>query len=173
MKLGNPTIIFEKRLPGLNSRGIDSFVVKASYAAGLRGAVSVLITGDSGIRKLNARFRGKNLATDVLSFPAVASANGFAGDIAISLEIAAHNARMLGHPVADEIRILILHGILHLAGYDHESDRGEMAEKEILLRQRFALPTGLIERGLIERGSKATAPGKSAKAAPVLVRSRR
>jgi probable rRNA maturation factor len=168
MKFSNPTIIFEKRPPGLSSRGIDSFVHKASYEAGLNGAVSVLITGNSGIRKLNARFRGKNLATDVLSFPAAASVDNFAGDIAISLNIAAHNARLFGHSVSDEIRILILHGILHLAGYDHESDRGEMAKKEIMLRRRFALPTGLIERG-----SKATARKKSAKAAPVLARTRR
>jgi probable rRNA maturation factor len=168
MKSSNPTIIFERRLPGLSSRGIDSFVLKASHAAGLRGAVSVLITGNSGIRNLNARFRGKDLATDVLSFPTAASADKFAGDIAISLDIAAHNARLLGHSVSDEIRILILHGILHLAGYDHQNDRGEMAEKEILLRRRFALPSGLIERG-----SKATAREKSEKAAPVLARTRR
>jgi len=64
----------------------------------------------------------------------------------ISLDIAARNARVLGHSVADEIRILMLHGILHLAGYDHESDKGEMAKKEILLRRRLELPTSLIER---------------------------
>ena len=168
MKFSNPTIIFEKRPPRFNSRGIASFVLKASYAAGLSGAVSVLITGNSGIRKLNARFRGKSVATDVLSFPAAASADNFAGDIAVSFDVAASNARLLGHSVSDEIRILILHGILHLAGYDHESDQGEMAKKEILLRRRFALPTGLIERG-----TEANARKKSAKAARVLARARR
>ena len=167
MKFSNPIIVFEKRLPGLSSRGLNSFVPKASYAAGLKGAVSILITGNSGMCRLNARFRGKNRATDVLSFPAASSANGFGGDIAISLDIAAANARLLGHSVADELRILILHGILHLAGYDHESDQGEMAKKEILLRRRFSLPTGLIERG-----SKATAHKKSPKAASLLARSR-
>jgi probable rRNA maturation factor len=135
MKLSNSIIVFEKKLPGLSSR-----------ALGLRGAVSVLITGNSTVRKLNWCFRGKNRPTDVLSFPAAASANGCAGDIAISLDIAEHNARLLGHSVADEIRILILHGVLHLAGYDHENDKGEMAKKEILLRRRFALPTSLVER---------------------------
>ena len=98
------------------------------------------------MRRLNSCFRGKNQPTDVLSFPADASAKGFAGDIAISLEIAERNARLLGHSAADEIRILILHGMLHLAGYDHENDKGEMAKKESLLRRRFDLPTGLIER---------------------------
>lgn len=145
MKLSNSIIVFEKKLPGLSSRAFAGFALKACRAAGLRGDVSVLITGNSSMRRLNSRFRGKSRPTDVLSFPA-ASANGFAGDIAISLDIAERNARLLGHSVADEIRILILHGILHLAGYDHESDQGEMAKKEILLRRRLALPTSLIER---------------------------
>jgi probable rRNA maturation factor len=168
MKFTNPTIIFERKPPGLNLRLLSSFVLKASSAAGLRGAVSVLITGNSNIRQLNARFRGKKQSTDVLSFPAASPANGFAGDIAVSLDVAAGNARLLGHSVSDEIRILILHGILHLAGYDHESDRGEMAEKEILLRRQFALPTGLIERS-----SHGPTQDKAAKAAPLLARSRR
>jgi probable rRNA maturation factor len=117
---------------------------------------------------LNARFRAKDRATDVLSFPVGSGANDFAGDIAISLDIAADNARRLGHSVSEEIRILILHGILHLAGYDHEKDQGEMARKEFLLRRRFALPTALIERG-----SKPSLRKKSAKRAPMLAQSRR
>ena len=167
MKFTNPTIIFERKPPRLGSRLLSSFVLKATSAAGLRGSLSVLITGNSNIRQLNARFRGKKQSTDVLSFPAASPANGFAGDIAVSLDVAAVNARLLGHSVSDEIRILILHGILHLAGYDHESDRGEMAEKEILLRRRFALPTGLIER------SSRRPTRKPAKAAPLLARPRR
>src|SRR2546423_1683921 len=167
MKSSHPIIVFEKKIPGSGSRGLDSFVLKASHAAGLSGAVSVLITGNSSMRGLNARFRGKNRPTDVLSFPAAASANGFVGDIAVSLDVAVASARLLGHSVADEIRILILHGILHLAGYDHESDQGEMAKEEIVLRRRFALPTGLIERGY-----KAKAPKKSARATPILARLR-
>lgn len=146
MKSGNSIIVFEKKLPGLSSRALAGFALKAGRAAGLRGAVSILITGNSSMRRLNSRFRGKTIATDVLSFPAATSANGFVGDIAISLDIAERSARVLGHSVKDESRILLLHGILHLAGYDHESDKGEMAKKEIALRRRFALPTGLIER---------------------------
>src|ERR1700688_3083849 len=167
MKFTNPTIIFERKPPRLGSRLLSSFVLKATSAAGLRGSLSVLITGNSNVRELNARFRGKKQSTDVLSFPAASAANGFAGDIAVSLDVAAVNARLLGHSVSDEIRILILHGILHLAGYDHESDRGEMAKKEILLRRRFALPTGLIERSLPRPARK------PAKAAPLLARPRR
>jgi probable rRNA maturation factor len=146
MKLSNSIIIFEKKLPGLSSRALAGFALKARRATGLRGVAGVLITGNRSMRRLNSSFRGKNQPTDVLSFPAASSANGFVGDIAISLDIAERNARLLGHSVADEIRILILHGMLHLAGYDHENDEGEMAKKEIVLRRRFALPTSLIER---------------------------
>ena len=160
MKLSNSIIIFEKKLPGLSSRGLAGFVLKARRAAGLHGAVSVLITGNSSMNRLNSRFRGKSRPTDVLSFPAAASAKGFVGDIAISLDIAEHNARLLGHSVNHEIRILILHGVLHLAGYDHENDKGEMANKEILLRRRLALPAGLIERS--DRSSARKKSSKSA-----------
>lgn len=105
-----------------------------------------MITNNREMRGLNAKFRGKSQATDVLTFPAPASLTGFAGDIAISFDIAARNARNLGHSVQQEIQVLALHGILHLAGYDHESDQGEMAGREQRLRTRLALPTGLIER---------------------------
>lgn len=145
MTVSNSIVVFEKKLPGLSAKALSGFALKACRAAGLRGAVSILITGNSGMRRLNSRFRGKNRATDVLSFPA-ASATGFAGDIAISLDIAEQNARALGHSVNQEIRILMLHGFLHLAGYDHESDQGEMAKREFILRRRLALPTALIER---------------------------
>jgi probable rRNA maturation factor len=168
MKLSNPIIVVEKKLPGLSSRALAGFALKARRAAGLSRGVSVLITGNSSMRRLNSCFRGKNRPTDVLSFPAIASANGFAGDIAISLDIAERNARLLGHSVADEIRILILHGMLHLAGYDHENDKGEMAEKEIQLRRRFALPTSLIERS-----DRPSARKKSAKSTRAMARSPR
>lgn len=95
---------------------------------------------------LNARFRGKRMATDVLSFPGPKAVNDCAGDIAISLDIATRNARSLGHSVGDEVRILVLHGLLHLAGYDHEDDNGEMARREKTLRKKLGLPSGLIER---------------------------
>src|SRR5581483_10121063 len=145
MKKARKAVVFETAGRDLNSASLEDFVRNARRAAGLRGEVSVLITSNSSMRQLNSRFRGKNSATDVLSFPAV-EANGFAGDIAISIDFAARTSRALGHSVADEIRILILHGILHLAGYDHEKDRGEMEAKETALRRKLALPTGLIER---------------------------
>ena len=96
------------------------------------------------MQALNRRFRKKNKATDVLSFPS--GAPGAAGDIAISLEIAAANAVELGHGLATEVKILILHGMLHLAGFDHEIDDGEMLAREVSLRRELELPVGLIER---------------------------
>ena len=105
------------------------------------------MTSSRELKGLNHRFRGKNKPTDVLSFPAMPGImKGFAGDVAISAEIAAQNARRLGHTAADEIRILTLHAVLHLAGYDHERDNGQMERKEARLRKVLGLPSGLIER---------------------------
>jgi probable rRNA maturation factor len=141
-----PTILLKRPVIGLSQRALTEFVEKACRAAKLKGSVSVMVTSSREMRALNSRFRGKNHATDVLSFPPTALGNGFAGDIAVSFDIAARNAQSLGHSVGQEVRILVLHGILHLAGYDHEGDSGEMAERERQLRRRFQLPTGLIER---------------------------
>jgi probable rRNA maturation factor len=107
--------------------------------------ISCLITSDAEIRRLNRRFRGKNAATDVLSFPS-GDRNGFAGDLGISIDRARAQAAEHGHPLEDELRILMLHGALHLAGLDHETDAGEMARAETRWRKRLGLPAGLIQR---------------------------
>lgn len=109
--------------------------------------VDVVIGSNGEIQRLNRDFRGDDKPTDVISFP-VPGANRAAieGDIAISAAIAASNARRLGHPVVDELKILILHGMLHLAGYDHESDKGAMAKLEAQLRGELQLPGSLIQR---------------------------
>jgi probable rRNA maturation factor len=112
----------------------------------LRGRTIIcLIANDTEVRRLNRQFRGKNQATDVLSFPP-AKPNGLAGDIAISLDRARIQAAERGHSLADELRILMLHGALHLAGMNHESDSGEMARAESRWRKTLGLPDGLIER---------------------------
>jgi probable rRNA maturation factor len=127
-------------------------VLRARKAAGLKGLATVLVTASSDVQALNRRFRGKNKATDVLSFPAVSDPARLnkrpppAGDIVISAEIAAQNAARLGHSAAEEVKILTLHGILHLAGFDHERDNGAMARRESELRQQLRLPIALIER---------------------------
>lgn len=130
----------------MSESALQRFASGACREVGLEGAVTILISNNREIQALNGRFRKKGRPTDVLSFPAPVFAPDFAGDIAISLDIATQNARALGHSVATELRILILHGVLHLAGYDHESDGGQMARKEVTIRRRLLLPTSLIER---------------------------
>jgi len=145
-------VIFEKKVAGLSRNALTRFLLKARRAVGLRGKVDVLITSSTAMRSLNLRFRGKNMSTDVLSFPSdltlqeSGERRGWAGEIAISADIARQNAARLGHSAALEIKVLALHGILHLAGLDHERDNGAMARKEAQLRKVLRLPTALIER---------------------------
>jgi probable rRNA maturation factor len=148
-------VIFQKRVAGLTELSLSRFVTRARRAAGLKGAVNVLVTSSAETKSLNRRFRGKDKPTDVLSFPAGPGAQKlFAGEIAISGEIAAKNAHALGHSPAREVKILVLHGVLHLRGYDHERDRGRMARREEQLRAQLHLPLGLIERRAPRRGSR-------------------
>ncbi len=132
----------------LRKRAIGNFLARAIEAAELEGEVSVLLAGDAEIRRLNREFRHKDKATDVLSFPA-AQVNGhteLAGDLAISVETAAREAERRGHALEIELKVLLLHGVLHLAGWDHETDSGEMSEKEEALRAELGLAEGLIGR---------------------------
>ncbi len=112
-----------------------------------------LITGDTELRRLNRDFRGKDYPTDVLSFPTTEAsacphplAGAFLGDIAISLGRARAQAREFGHTIEQEVQILMLHGVLHLCGQDHETDSGAMARAEKRWRAKLGLPNGLIER---------------------------
>jgi probable rRNA maturation factor len=132
-----------------SARMLSGFLREAQAAVRLRGHVSVLLTTDRAIRRLNRQFRGKDKATDVLSFPAesyIQSQEGIAGDLAISVPTALRQALAQGHPLPVEIKVLMLHGLLHLAGFDHETDTGQMARREQVLRTRLGLPSGLIER---------------------------
>lgn len=141
-----PTVILRRHVPGLSQRRLQAFVADVCRVTKLAGGVTVLVTSSRQIRTLNQRFRGKNTATDVLSFPGPVFMKDFAGDIAISLDIARKNAQALGHSMATELQILALHGILHLAGYDHEIDNGEMIGIETRIRRKMGLPASLIER---------------------------
>lgn len=141
------SVVMHRAVPRLTAASLARFVTRAQRAIGLRGETHIVVGGNRLLRELNRRFRKKNRSTDVLSFPpALAGGAGLAGDLAISAELAAANARRLGHGTAEEVKILALHGLLHLAGYDHERDRGEMAREEQRLRRRLGLPAGLIER---------------------------
>jgi probable rRNA maturation factor len=138
-----------------SARALSQFLKLAQAAVRLKGEVTVLLTTDVGIRKLNRQFRGKNKATDVLSFPAEGiGAEEIAGDLAISVPTAQRQAAGQGHSLAIEIKVLMLHGLLHLAGYDHEADEGQMARRERLLRTRLGLPQGLIERAVAPKAKK-------------------
>lgn len=146
-------VILQKRVPQLSQQALAGFVLRARRAVDLRGIPNVLVTSSTVVKTLNRQFRGKNKATDVLSFPSSAPLARaarqrlpLAGDIAISADIARQNAARFGHSAAEEVKILALHGILHLAGFDHERDNGTMARKEMTLRQRLHLPAALIER---------------------------
>ncbi len=135
----------DARLPSV--RTLNGFLREAQAAVRLKGAVSVLLTTDEKIKSLNRDFRHKNKATDVLSFPAAeAMRREVAGDLAISVDTARKQALEQGHALRIELKVLMLHGLLHLAGYDHEADSGEMARRERTLRAGLKLPLGLIER---------------------------
>jgi probable rRNA maturation factor len=146
------------RLPELRR-----FLTRAKRLVGLKGDVTVLLADDTRVKDLNRTFRRKNKATDVLSFPAGEGSDEIAGDLAISLDTAEKQAASIGHTLYDEVRVLTLHGLLHLAGLDHEVDEGEMAAKELELRAKLELPGSLIERvNRKARGRKLT-PAKTAK----------
>ncbi len=157
-------VIFQKRVPDLTEVALDRFVGRARHAARLKGVVNVLLTSSAEMKSLNRRFRGKDKPTDVLSFPGDPGApKKIAGEIAISAEIATKNARALGHSPVQEVKILVLHGVLHLCGYDHECDNGQMARREKQLRAKLRLPLGLIERTLIERTTERAAVSVAAR----------
>lgn len=113
-----------------------------------RGVVSVAFVSDRAIRRLNREYARKDAATDVLSFPADGPDVGvrFLGDIVIAAGVARRQAREAGHSLAHEVKVLALHGLLHLLGYDHHADGGRMARVETRLRRKGGLREGLIER---------------------------
>jgi probable rRNA maturation factor len=157
------TTTIARRHP-LNKRELARFATQAIQSAGAQGTISILLTSDQRIRELNYQFRKKNTPTDVLSFPPVdwgATRRRTAGDLAVSLETAARQAESHGHSLATEVKILILHGALHLAGHDHETDSGQMGRLENRLRKEFGLPTGLIQRTSAPRKSSSATSAKS------------
>ena len=127
--------------------GLAAWLVKVAPRTAV-GTVTVVVTTDRRIRALNRTWRGVDKATDVLSFPAGEdpAPDRHLGDVVIARETAARQARAEGHAVATEMRVLALHGLLHLLGYDHERDSGDMARIERRLRRKGGLPAGLIER---------------------------
>ena len=144
----------------VSTRGLASWLEKAAPATA-RGEVTVALVSDARMRTLNRSYRNKDYATDVLSFPAttdampsrttVATAPAvgaarYLGDIVIASGVAQRQADEVGHPVSTELKVLALHGLLHLLGYDHETDSGEMGRVEARLRKKAGLRDGLISR---------------------------
>ena len=107
--------------------------------------MTVAIVSDARVRGLNRQYRTIDRATDVLSFPS--DEPEYLGDVVIAVGVATRQARAAGHPLGTELRVLALHGLLHLLGYDHERDDGRMARLERRLRRKGGLVEGLIERG--------------------------
>lgn len=128
---------------GVRAPGLARWLESAAPASA-RGDVTVAIVSDARVRALNSRYRNTDAPTDVLSFPS--EERRFRGDIVIAKGVATRQAREAGHTLQTELRILALHGLLHLLGYDHERDEGQMSRLERRLRRKGGLREGLIER---------------------------
>jgi probable rRNA maturation factor len=138
MSPDDPHLLFRHSSRRVLRRPLRDFLTDLAKRVAHGRAVTCLITTDAELRRLNRQFRGKDYATDVLSFPP--------DEMAISLDRAAAQAKELGHSVEEELRILMLHGLLHLCGMDHEADSGQMRRAEMRWRKKLGLPAGLIER---------------------------
>jgi probable rRNA maturation factor len=139
------TVTFRRTPPDFRRRNVERFARRLAVEVAKGQPFACLISGDAELRRLNREFRGKDYATDVLSFPAAPPADSL-GDLAISLGRARVQAREFGHSIEQEVAILMLHGLLHLLGYDHETDHGQMARAEKRWRTQLGLATSLIER---------------------------
>jgi probable rRNA maturation factor len=161
------TVTFRRIPADFSRRPIERFARQLQAEVAQGRPFDCLIAGDGDLRRLNLKFLGNDYPTDVLSFPGVATAilspvtlrprtttgdkiagatTPHLGDIAISFPRARAQARAFGHDAGQEVRILMLHGLLHLLGMDHATDGGRMARAEKRWRTRLGLTSGLIER---------------------------
>jgi probable rRNA maturation factor len=149
MDPGEPSLLFravpqQLRLNAVEKRDLRQFARDLSVRVADGRTFTCLITNDNQLRSLNRQFLGHDYPTDVLSFPSIV--NGELGELAISAERAEAQAEHFGHSRLAEIRLLMLHGLLHLTGLDHERDQGKMARAEQKWRAEFGLPDTLIAR---------------------------
>jgi probable rRNA maturation factor len=148
-------LVADERGRSVPANGLAAWLRRVAPARA-RGTVNIALVSDDRIRALNRTYRRKNYATDVLSFaaggesrpanPKSRTPDPFLGDIVIARGVAQRQAREVGHSAATELRVLALHGLLHLLGYDHERDDGRMGRVERRLRRKGGLRQGLIER---------------------------
>ena len=133
-------VVNRQRRLQIDTRAWSTFATKAIAAIGKReSTATIAFVSDKKIRELNRQFRGVDKATDVLSFPADGPGESDLGDIAVSVDTAATQAKENGLKLDEEIAQLILHGLLHLSGYDHETDNGEMNRLELRLRRKLEI----------------------------------
>jgi probable rRNA maturation factor len=151
---GFPAIENHQRVVPVGVSELERFLQRVKKEIGLgKDCVAIRLVGDPEMTRLNETYRKRKGPTDVLSFPAAVDSakpgtlkqqvrkagNGFLGDIAISPKVARRNAKSLGRQLPEELKVLILHGVLHLLGYDHETDRGEMERIEMGLRRKLGI----------------------------------
>jgi probable rRNA maturation factor len=151
---GFPAIENHQRIVRVNLPALERFLQQVKTEIGLgKDCVAIRLIGNPEMARLNETYRKKNGVTDVLSFPVAADSakpgtlrqqvqkarGGFLGDIAIAPKVARRNAKSLGRQLPEELKVLILHGVLHLLGYDHETDRGEMERIEMRLRRKLGI----------------------------------
>jgi probable rRNA maturation factor len=138
-------LIFLRVPRGISRAALRQFAARIGNEIARGASFRCLLTDDRELRRLNREFLGKDYPTDVLAFPEPGP-DGFLGELAISVERAREQALAFGHSLEDELRILMLHGLLHVTGMDHVKDGGHMARSEKKWRRHFGLPVGLIER---------------------------
>jgi probable rRNA maturation factor len=140
--------VVDERGRPVPARGLAAWLRRVAPTRA-RGSVSIALVSDTRSRALNLKYRRKNAPTDVLSFPTNPQSpipNPFLGDIVIARGVARRQAREAGHTELAELKVLALHGLLHLLGYDHERDNGRMRRVEGRLRRKGGLREGLIAR---------------------------
>jgi len=155
MSNDEPLVLIRRPSSSLRRERLEKFALALRRRVTGGRTFQCLITGDAEMQRLNSKFRRKDYPADVLSFPAGPPAQSgqrqttaplSIGDLAISVDRARAQAREFGHRLDDEIRLLMLHGVLHLTGMDHERDGGAMARVEAEWRRKLRLPSALIER---------------------------
>ncbi len=141
---------FMIELDNRTDKTFDTQRIERIAAALTDREIELILTDNSEIAEINRDFRGIDKPTDVLSFPSDPFPGAPLGSIVISVDKVASVAQELGHSEEDEFSLLFIHGLLHLLGFDHEVDNGEMRAKEVELIEQFSLPKSLIVRTLEE-----------------------
>jgi probable rRNA maturation factor len=165
----HPAIVLRSKLAPSERRDLRAFARRLYLEVTQGRSFTCLLTSDADLRAWNREFLGKDYPTDVLSFPSD-SPGGDIGEIAISVDRAAEQARRHGHTLHEEIRVLMLHGVLHLCGMDHERDQGQMRRAETKWRRALGLPGGLIERTRQANGARRAASAAKPRAGGVSAR---